>query len=219
MKHYKITDAQGQTKNQTQWGENITHEITKPGNTLCSHEVFHGYRTPGMAVFMNPVGGNYDEKTMLLWEAEGVKVADDGTKLGFKKQTTIRQIEKPSIATEQRVEIAIRCVLKVYKDRTWRKWARSWLNGTDRTAAAAYAADATAYATAYAADATAYATAYATANATANATKAAAYAAYATANATEAATNAAEAAAYVVAYEGKKINISLIIRRVLNKGG
>lgn len=205
MIHYKITDGNGWTKNNTQWGENITHEITKPGTTLCSDEVFHGYETPEIAIFMNPAHGNYDEKTMLLWEAKGTVVAGDGMKLGFKRQTTIKQVEKPIITAEQRVEIAILCTMKVIKNRQWRKWARNWITGTDRTVNAINAINGTNAVDIANAVEVAYAATYAI-----NAVKAS--------NGTNAATYASNAAAFAAfaAYAiNGKINISRIIKSVI----
>ena len=71
-------------------------------------------------------------------------VVDDGMKVGCKTLTTIRQIPVPKIPAEQRVEIAIRCVLLVYKEEAWVKWANDWLSGKDRTLGAARAAEAAA---------------------------------------------------------------------------
>lgn len=104
MLHIKITDKNGKTRNETQWGENITHEITKPGNTLCSDEVFHGFKNKYIAAFAGIYCG-YDESTMQFWEAEGEVVADDGLKLGFKKQTTLHQIDVLCVTNRQRTEI------------------------------------------------------------------------------------------------------------------
>jgi hypothetical protein len=140
MKHVKITDSKGQTKNQTQWGGNITHKATGEGNVLCSDGVLHGYYDEYVAVFMNPIHGDYDPKTMQLWEAKGVKVADDGTKLGFKKQTTIKQIPIPVITMEQRTEIAIRIAMLKYKEKSFTKWAEGWISNKNRTESAAWSA-------------------------------------------------------------------------------
>ena len=47
MKLYKLTDAEGRTKGETQWGENVTHSVTgKP--KLCSSTVLHAYRSAAL---------------------------------------------------------------------------------------------------------------------------------------------------------------------------
>ena len=165
MKLFKITDKNGRTRGDTQWGENVTHKATARGRELCTNQVIHAYRDPYLAIFHNPIGGNY--KYMQIWEAKGKVVADDGMKVGCKSLTTLKQIPVPKLTTEQRIEIAIRCAVEVYKDKKFIGWANKWLDSTDRTqTAAAAAADAAraAHAAAYAAAAAA-ADAYAAAHA------------------------------------------------------
>ena len=105
---YKITDKYSKTRD-CQWGENVTHKAKSRGRSLCTSEVIHAYKDPYLAVFHNPIGGDYDTKTMLMWEAKGRIVANDGMKVGCKSLTTVRRIKVPKISTTQRVEIAIRC--------------------------------------------------------------------------------------------------------------
>ena len=55
---------------------------------------------------------------------------------------TVREIPMPVLTTEQRVEIAIQCALYDCKKRYFTsdnfiRWAERWLDGTDRSAAAA----------------------------------------------------------------------------------
>ena len=134
---YKITDKDGYTRRnqpeETLWGENITHKAEGRGKTLCSNQVIHCYKDPYLAVFMNPTHGNYDTKTMLLWEAKGRIIADDKTKSGCKTLTTIKKIPVPQFTTEQLVEIAIRCAMKVYTDEVFQEWA-AWAAGAGATA-------------------------------------------------------------------------------------
>jgi len=142
MKVYKITDKDGFTRRgkdgETKWGKNVRHRITNKGNTLCPDEVFHCYKDPHLAIFMNPSHGNYDSKTLQLWESETSKIInDDGTKSGCKTLTTIKVIPTPIITTEQLVEIAIRCAMKVYDDEKFQDWAMKWTMNQDRSEAAA----------------------------------------------------------------------------------
>ena len=58
---------------------------------------------------------------------------------------TVREIPMPVLTTEQRVEIAIQCALYDCKKRYFTsdnfiQWAERWLDGTDRSAAAAWGA-------------------------------------------------------------------------------
>ena len=182
---YKVTDENSQTKNNTQWGENISHTATETGTKLCSDGVIHAYENPYVAAFMYPV--HTDFKNPILWEAGGEVVLREGQfKCGCKTLTTLKQIPLPKIFPEQRVEIAIRCTQLVYKDPAWNEWAEKWLSGEDRSKEAAN--------TAYSAAADAAYAAYASAAARA-AANAAYYAAAARAAAATDATGAADAAA------------------------
>ncbi|MCL4368214.1 MAG: hypothetical protein M1337_03460, partial [Actinobacteria bacterium] len=56
---------------------------------------------------------------------------------GCKKLTTLRIIPLPEISIERWVRFAILCARRVETNPTWRAWADAWLDGSDRTAAAA----------------------------------------------------------------------------------
>ncbi len=203
MKAYKLTDENGQTHGGCQWGEGITNTATQEGIALCTNQVIHVYADPYMAVFANPIHAEFEMETALLWECECSDIVNrDSLKMGVKTCTTVRKIPLPAMTTEQRIEIAIRCVKEVYKDKEWNEWADRWLSGEDRTANAATIAYAYAAYAAYAADAATFAAIYAAD------TIAAAYAANATiANAYAA--NAADA------YNSEKI--VEIIHQVVDK--
>lgn len=51
---YKLTDTQGQTRGNTQWGANITHHTDGSGE-LCSSGRLHAYTHPLLAVFLAPL--------------------------------------------------------------------------------------------------------------------------------------------------------------------
>ena len=228
MKLYKLTNKDGMTRDETQWNEGITHTAKENGVELCTNQVIHAYRDPYLAVFHNPIGGNFDSETMRLWEAEGDTVADDGMKVGCKSLTTTKESPVPVITMEQRVEIAIRCAL-VYKNKSFIKWANSWLSGKDRSAAAAAkSAAAAAESAASAAYAAAKSAAQYAAHAAASAAKSAAsaaesaaaqyaaaqYAASAAAQSAKSAHAAASAAQYAAWYAA---NITEIIHSVVKK--
>ncbi len=181
-KLYKLTDAAGQTRGATQWGEGVTH--TAPGGgELCTEAWVHAYRTPEQAIFMASSYG-YDGADSLLWECEGEVGIDDGTKVGCRRLTTLRRVDKPELTIEQRIEVAIRIAMTLYAEPGWVTWATRWLDGTDRSRAAVYAA--AVYADAFATDAAAFATDDAAFDAAAFATDAAAFATDAAAFATDA---------------------------------
>jgi hypothetical protein len=211
-KLYKLTDENGRTYNNTQWGENVTHSGTGQGD-LCSEGWIHAYTSPLLAIFLNPIHASFSDP--ILWESEGnIEKEDHGLKVGCRSLTTIRKIALPAVTTKQQITFAILCAKEVYKNKDWNVWANNWLNNKDRSRAAAYDAaaaaayaDSAAYAAADDADSAAYA-AYAAYAAAAYAYAAyaayadaddAAYAAYADDAAYAAYADAAEAAARAAA--------------------
>lgn len=181
MKAYKLTDKNGYTKNNTQWGPGVTHTAQGSAKTLCSSGWIHFYRDPLLAILMNPVHANFKEP--ILWECEtSGEELHQPDKSGCKTLTTIKQIKLPAITETQIVAFAILSAKKVNHDISWNNWADNWLTNKDRTAHTAYDAAYAAYASC-AASCAAYA-----ANAAANAAFCAAYAAtYAVANTANAA--------------------------------
>lgn len=136
MKYYKLTDEKNQTRDGTQWGEGITHKAAGKGKELCTEDVIHVYDHPLKAVMFNPLHANFTNPH--LWEVKVRKiVANDSLKVGVKSCTTMREIPLPEITIEQRGKFAIYCALEVSSDKKFIKWAKGWLNGTDRTAGAA----------------------------------------------------------------------------------
>ena len=149
MKLFKLTDSIGYTWNNTQWGENVTHQATGQGTGLCSDGYIHAYSDPLLAVLLNPIHANF--KNPQLWEAAGDVALNDGLKIGCKSLTTVKQLPLPVVSLEQMVRFAILCGKVVCDNQNWNSWADDWLSGKDRTARAAEAAWATAAAAAWAA--------------------------------------------------------------------
>ena len=168
--YYKLTTQEGMTQNNTQWGENVTHEATGDiEQDLCSNAWIHAYTHPLLAILMNPAHAMI--KNPILWEGNGEGEAKfEPLKCGFRKFTTLRQIPLPEVTNVQKVAFGILCAKEINTDSSWNQWADKWLSGEDRTKSSAYYA---AYAAASAASA-----AYAASNA-AKYADAAAYAAYA----------------------------------------
>lgn len=135
MKLYKLTDGDGKTRNDTQWGPGVSHSGTGEGG-LCGPGWIHAYEHPLIAVLLNPIHADF--KSPRLWEAEGeVGLRDGQLKCGCKTLTTIREIPLPEITTEMRVRFAILCAKDVCACSAWNAWADKWLSGKDRSAAAA----------------------------------------------------------------------------------
>jgi hypothetical protein len=145
----KLTTKDDMTHGGMGWGPGVAHTV-KGKPALCSPTVLHAYRSPLLAVLMDPGQAEFGPSAH-LWEAEGEVVIDDGAKVGCQTLTTVRRIDLPVVTTAQRVRFAILAAKAVCHDPTWTAWADGWLSGKDRSAtfAAANAVeiDATAYAT------------------------------------------------------------------------
>ena len=114
---YKWTDKDNQTRDETQWGEGVTHTADGQSADLCNEHWLHAYKYKAQAVMMRPwhVGG-YTQ----LWECEGEVRLEQSNKAGCVSITTLQRIEEPELTTEQRVTMAIRLAMVVCDDLNWR---------------------------------------------------------------------------------------------------
>ena len=135
MKLYKLTNENSETRNQTKWGENVTHTASGEGE-LCGPGWLHAYTDRLLAVLLNPVHAGFGNPQ--LWLAEGkIGKREGDIKVGCKRMRTIKQIKLPAVTTEQRVKFAILCALEVYRNEKFVSWANNWLAGSDRSQLAA----------------------------------------------------------------------------------
>ena len=141
----KLTDAQGQTRGRMQWGPGVTHAVEYTG-ALCSAGVLHAYEASSLrdalalAILRDPEDGRFGS-TARAWVCRGSgQHVSNGIKSGHETLTTVREIQLPAVSIEQRVECAIRLAWEVCDEPGWRAWAQAWLDGSDRTDAAAWAA-------------------------------------------------------------------------------
>lgn len=133
MKLYKLTDANGQTYNGTQWGEGITHRAKSRKGELCSEYYIHAYAHPLLATFFNPIHAQFENPR--LWEAKGrIAKRDYGLKVGCKSLTTIREIPCPTIVLEQYMRFGMLGALKVCTNSKFVAWATKWLDSGGRGA-------------------------------------------------------------------------------------
>jgi len=88
---------------------------------------------------MNPCHADFENPRLWECEVSGLELNDYGLKRIVQQCTTVREMSVPALTTEQRVEIAIRCVLHGCTDDNFSRWAERWLDGTDRSADAALA--------------------------------------------------------------------------------
>ena len=135
---WKLTNQKSQTRGATQWGPGITHTANGQGE-LCGPGWLHAYTDPLLAIFLNPIHANIAKPR--LWRCEGtVGATDHGLKVGTSSLTTLEEVPLPKMTTEQRVRFAILCAKRVCTDPDWNHWADAWLDGTARSAEAAWAA-------------------------------------------------------------------------------
>ena len=144
MKLYKLTDRNNRTRNNTQWGKNVTYITRGDSESLCNGSWIHAYRDPYLALLMNPAHANF--KHPHLWEADGTIGLEKADKVGCTSLRTICRIKKPRITVSMCRKFGLLCAIEVYPqwekhdvDKTWITWARS-SNETSRSAWAAEAA-------------------------------------------------------------------------------
>jgi hypothetical protein len=138
MRCYKLTDKNDLTYGGCRWGQGATHETIGDG-PLCTEFWLHVYDDPLLAVMLNPIHGSFDLSTAHLWECEGEgKFLDDhGLKRGCTRVTTLRRIDLPEVTTTQCVAFGILCALEMCRNDTWVRWARAWIDGSDRSESSA----------------------------------------------------------------------------------
>ena len=144
MKVYKLFKPDMTTYEGYEWKVGRRETILSRGKCLCSRDVFHGYRSPELAVLLNPIHANYNPAVLFVCEVPKI-VVDDGTKIGFKSCVPLNRVSMPEVTTIISVTFGILSVLAVSKDKNFKKWAHNWLSGKNRSSGAA------AYAAAYAA--------------------------------------------------------------------
>lgn len=126
MKLYKLTDEKHQTKNQCQWGDNVTHSVEKDlqNTKLCSAGVIHASKNQNLALLLNSIHANISDP--VLWEAKGEVVVENWEKVGCHELTTIRQMDLPDWYTDPEnrkqvmIQFAVLCaesVLAAFEER------------------------------------------------------------------------------------------------------
>ena len=157
QKYYKLLSQEMTSHNDTKWEIGVPIFVSKQGNEMCTDQVLHCYNHPMLAVIFNPIHANIRKPKLFEIQVDGI-CNNDGLKFASKSQTLIKEISLPEISLEQKIEFAIKVAKLVYKNGSWNSWADKWLDGSDRTVGAAYAAASAvgaAYAAAHAASAVA----------------------------------------------------------------
>ena len=195
MRIYKLTDQDMCTHGGYQWALGEWRETNGDG-FLCGPGWLHAYVHPRLAVLMNPIYGKVSEPRLFVGEGAGQSRDNRGLKIGFTRMRLDREIGVPVIGVEKRTALAIFAAWGVERNMGWRRWARGWLSGRDRSA---HAANVRGCAAAYATGAAAHA---AHARVYADGAPYDAYAAAAAAHAVHAAVHAAVYVTYAAGHAG-----------------
>jgi hypothetical protein len=135
---YKLTDQNLQTYGGFQWELNQT-ETTDGKGELCGPGWLHYYKSPLLAVLHNPIHAAIKQPRLFRVEAAGEHKHNGDMKSGCTQLTLLEELPLPEITPIQRTAYGILCAKAVCTDPAWTTWADSWLDGTDRSAAAAWA--------------------------------------------------------------------------------
>ena len=145
MKKYKLTNAEGKTRNDTQWGLGISHCGTGKG-PLCGPGWIHVYDSPLLAVLLNSLHVAFQDPRCWECEVSGKHLDDHGLKSGWEVCTTMAEVALPVATVEQAVVFGILCAREVYRGAQFVEWSDNWLSGRERSALAASASASAAWA-------------------------------------------------------------------------
>ena len=96
---YKVTDENHQTRNNTQWGPDVSHGPTSGQGELCSSGWLHAYKTAKDAALMYRYHVNFEN--CVLWEAGGiVDMESADLKIGTTVLKTIKIMSFPEITCD-----------------------------------------------------------------------------------------------------------------------
>lgn len=154
---YKLTDANGRTRNDTQWGEGVQHSAPGKG-PLCSRGWIHYYPDPVLAVMMNAEHAKFQDPLLWRCRAWGRKQKKPD-KYGGQHVMTTKLLALPVVTLEQKIAFGILSSLVVCHEESYVAWAENWLSGKDRSELSARAAAERAAAAEWAAEAAARAAA------------------------------------------------------------
>jgi hypothetical protein len=107
----------------------------------CSESWFSCFCDPLVAVFLNPIYRYIKEPRLFECEVAGEEWTYSGITFEYTEIKLGKELTVAEVSMTQRVAFGILCAKEVCRDEAWIKWADKWLDGTDRSKAAAVAAD------------------------------------------------------------------------------
>jgi len=129
---YKLTDQRMQTWNGCQWVLNKPHETSGKGE-LCGPGWLHAHTSPYLAVLLNFLHADFKHPRLFRGKAWGAYKADSGLKVGYTRMMLVEELPVPKFTKVQRVAFAIFCAQAVCDHVAFKRWARRYLSGEDRT--------------------------------------------------------------------------------------
>ena len=140
MNLIKLTDKDMRTHGGFQW---TIGEIKRaPGaGKLCTAGWLHAYEgSPELALLLQPLHTAWANPRVFEAIGGGRIKRDALLKIGVQRLRLVRELPRPTISPEHCARFAILCALSVCPYPAYRTWAINWLNGTNRSVAAAKAA-------------------------------------------------------------------------------
>jgi hypothetical protein len=138
-KLYKLTNQDMRTHDNTQWVLGEWKETDGQLSGLCNGSWLHAYQDPYIAALMNPYHGNFTNPRLFEAEGDGEFLDDYGMKCGVTKLRLVKEIPLPVITDEQRLSIAIKCLVALQRyintevSGKITEWTTNWLSNKDRS--------------------------------------------------------------------------------------
>ena len=133
---YKLLNPDLTTYDGCQWVVGETKRTSGKGN-LCGPGWLHGYEHAELAHFLNPIHAVFTNPVLYQVHVGGTCLKDGQLKAGWTEMTLVAPVHGMTPSTEQRVRFAIACALYESVSLPFTQWACNWLDGVDRTMAAA----------------------------------------------------------------------------------
>ena len=130
MASYLLANAE----NNTWRGSRILpgHSVfsSKADNNIVTRNAFEFGDSPLVAIMLNPWHAELDSPKMLEFQFSQVALVKDDPRINMQ----VREIETPSVTTDQKIVFALMVLTEVYENESFMQWAKHWICGSDRSA-------------------------------------------------------------------------------------
>lgn len=139
---WKVTDRDGKTRANTQWGSGITNRPivrycfpdsvtgSRANAPMCTDAWIHAYESKAKAYLFKSGHLSQYKEPYRLWEAEGVIEIGDQMKVATTELTTIREVEWPKekVDNSRHIYMAVLTALQCsHVGDVFRKFCRPWI--------------------------------------------------------------------------------------------